>query len=166
MDCPGTSAGRVSRQSETVSRDPLTMSRSSAIRRSKSSAKSGERSLNQTRRVAGGLIGRQAARYCCHTSGTFGTATCTKIVDDGGAGFDFGCMFACLGSRSPLRLLHGAQQVTTLSHEDGPPLERGITWSTVSCEWFAPQYWHSHWSRAKIARRVILRLCASRGTRT
>ncbi len=44
MDCPGTSAGRVSRQSETVSSDPRTMSRSSVIKRSKSSASSGERS--------------------------------------------------------------------------------------------------------------------------
>src|SRR3954451_11365913 len=74
---------------------------------------------------------RQAARYCCHTSGTFGTATCTKIVEDGGAGFDLGCMFACFGSRSPLRRLHVAQQVTTLSQDESPPLERGITWSTV-----------------------------------
>jgi hypothetical protein len=46
---------RVSRQSETVSSDERTMSRSSVIRRSKSSASSGERSLNQMRRVAGGL---------------------------------------------------------------------------------------------------------------
>jgi hypothetical protein len=75
-------------------------------------------------------------------------------------------MFACFGSRSPLRRLQGAQQVTTLSQDDGPPFERGITWSTVSCWWFVPQYWHIHSSRAKIARRVILRLCASRGTRT
>jgi hypothetical protein len=44
MDCPGTSAGRVSRQFEIVSSDPLTMSRSSVISRSKSSASSGERS--------------------------------------------------------------------------------------------------------------------------
>ena len=35
---------RVSRQSDTVSSDPRTTSRSSAIRRSKSSASSGERS--------------------------------------------------------------------------------------------------------------------------
>jgi hypothetical protein len=37
-------AGRVRRQSDTVSSDPRTMSRSPAIRRSKSSASSGERS--------------------------------------------------------------------------------------------------------------------------
>jgi hypothetical protein len=40
----GTSAGRVSRRSETASSDPRTMSRSSVVRRSKSSASSGERS--------------------------------------------------------------------------------------------------------------------------
>ena len=44
IDTAGTSAGRASRQSETVSSDPRTMSRSSVIRRSKSSARSGERS--------------------------------------------------------------------------------------------------------------------------
>ena len=44
--------------------------------------------------------------------------------------------------------------------------ERGITWSTVSVPWPEPQYWQAQPSRAKIARRVILRLCASRGTRT
>src|SRR3954451_13739089 len=106
------------------------------------------------------------ARYCCHTSGTRGTATCTKIVAAGGAGLFFGCMFACFGSLSPLRRLHGAQQVTMLSHDDVPPFERGITWSTVSDVWPVPQYWQVQWSRAKIARRVILRLWASRGTRT
>ena len=42
--CPGTSAGRMRRQSDTVSSDPRTMSRSPAIRCSKSSASSGERS--------------------------------------------------------------------------------------------------------------------------
>ena len=104
--------------------------------------------------------------YCCHTSGTRGTATCTKIVAAGGAGLFFGCMFACFGSRSPLRRLHGAQHVTMLSHDDAPPFERGITWSTVRLVWPVPQYWQVHWSRAKIARRVILRLWASRGTRT
>src|SRR5436190_16577400 len=100
----------------------------------------------------------QAARYCCHTSGTRGTATCTKIVAAGGAGLFFGCMLACFGSRSPLRRLQGAQHVTMLSHDDEPPFERGITWSTVRLVWPVPQYWHVQWSRAKIARRVILRL--------
>ena len=65
-----------------------------------------------------------------------------------------------------MRRLHGAQQVTMLSQDDAPPFERGITWSTVRDVWSVPQYWQVQWSRAKIARRVILRLCASRGTRT
>ena len=51
------------------------------------------------------------------------------------------------------------------SHVDGPPLERGMTWSTVRFE-REPQYWHVQPSRAKTARRVILRRCVSRGTRT
>src|SRR5690348_10698442 len=54
MDCPGTSNGRVRRQSDTVSSDPRTTSRSPAIRRSKSSANSGDRSLNHTKTVAVG----------------------------------------------------------------------------------------------------------------
>src|SRR4029078_8240813 len=52
-----------------------------------------------------------------------------------------------------------------LSRPHPPPLERGITWSTVS-EVRAPQYWHIQPSRANTARRVILRLCVSRGMRT
>ena len=70
------------------------------------------------------------------------------------------------GSRSPLRRLHGAQQVTMFSHVDGPPFERGITWSTVRLPRSWPQYWQVQRSRAKTARRVILRRCASRGIRT
>jgi hypothetical protein len=54
-----------------------------------------------------------------------------KIVGFGAFGLRTGTMFACLGSRSPLRRLHGAQQVTMFSHVEGPPLERGMTWSTV-----------------------------------
>src|SRR5918998_261706 len=52
-----------------------------------------------------------------------------------------------------------------LSQLEPPPLERGMTWSTVSAV-RAPQYWHSQSSRANTARRVILRLWLSRGTRT
>src|ERR671926_195066 len=52
-----------------------------------------------------------------------------------------------------------------LSQLDAPPLERGITWSTVRFE-REPQYWHVQPSRAKTARRVILRRCVSRGTFT
>ena len=52
-----------------------------------------------------------------------------------------------------------------LSHVDRPPLERGMTWSTVRFA-RAPQYWHVQPSRAKTARRVILRRCVSRGTLT
>ena len=77
-----------------------------------------------------------------------------------------GTMFACPGSRSPLRRLHGAQQVTMFSQVDGPPFERGITWSTVRLPRSWPQYWQVQRSRANTARRVILRRWASRGIRT
>ncbi len=43
-----------------------------------------------------------------------------------------------------------------------PPFERGITWSTVRFE-REPQYWQVQPSLANTARRVILRLCMSRG---
>ncbi len=88
-----------------------------------------------------------------------------KTEECGRTGGRRGCMFAWRGRRSPLRRLHGAQLATMFSHSEEPPLERGITWSTVSWE-RQPQYWHSHPSRAKTARRVILRRCASRGRRT
>ena len=51
------------------------------------------------------------------------------------------------------------------SQLDWPPFERGITWSTVRFE-REPQYWQVQSSRANTARRVILRRCVSRGTRT
>ena len=94
-----------------------------------------------------------------------GLATWMKTCGLGALGVMRGTMFAWTGSWSPLRRLHGAHDATMLSHVEAPPFERGITWSTVRFA-RAPQYWHSHPSRAKTARRVILRRCGSRGTRT
>src|SRR3954453_18417798 len=88
-----------------------------------------------------------------------------KMCGLGIRGFTRGCMFTWWGRRSPLRRLHGAHEATMFSHPESPPLERGITWSTVRLV-RAPQYWHSQPSRAKTARRVILRLWVSRGIRT
>jgi hypothetical protein len=88
-----------------------------------------------------------------------------KICGFGTRGLTRGCMSIWCGSRSPLRRLQGAQEATMLSQLEPPPLERGMTWSTVRLV-RAPQYWHCQPSRAKTARRVILRLCVSRGTRT
>ena len=51
------------------------------------------------------------------------------------------------------------------SQLESPPLERGMTWSTVSVE-RVPQYWQDHPSRAKTARLVIFRRLVSRGTLT
>src|SRR3954469_7335656 len=51
------------------------------------------------------------------------------------------------------------------SQLEAPPLERGITWSTVRLE-REPQYWQVQPSRAKTARRVMRRLWVSCGTRT
>ena len=87
------------------------------------------------------------------------------MVGLGGDGRRRGCIRAWAGRRSAFLRLHGAQQVTMLSHEEAPPFERGTTWSTVSVPRSLPQYWHVQRSRANTARRVILRLCASRGMR-
>ena len=108
---------------------------------------------------------KPAWRYGCQVAGMVGEASWMKTWEWGTRGFMRGCMLIWCGSRSPLRRLQGAQEATMLSHVEPPPLERGMTWSTVSAV-RAPQYWHSHWSRAKTARRVILRRCGSRGTRT
>ena len=51
-----------------------------------------------------------------------------------------------------MRRLHGAQEATMLSQVEDPPLERGMTWSTVRLE-RDPQYWQVQPSRAKTARR-------------
>jgi hypothetical protein len=80
-------------------------------------------------------------------------------------GLTRGCMPTWCGRRSPLRRLHGAHEATMFSQSDAPPFERGMTWSTVRLV-RAPHYWHSQPSRANTARRVILRLCVSRGMRT
>src|SRR5918992_4707840 len=88
-----------------------------------------------------------------------------KMCAPGVRGFVRGCMLTWCGSRSPLRRLHGAHEATMLSQPEPPPFERGITWSTVRLV-LAPQYMHCQPSRAKTARRVILRLWLSRGTRT
>jgi hypothetical protein len=69
------------------------------------------------------------------------------------------------GVRFPLRRLQGAHEVTMFSQMLAPPRLRGSTWSTVRWD-VLPQYWQVHESRAKTARRVILRRPPSRGTRT
>src|SRR4051794_26131348 len=118
-------------------------------------------------RVVLGLGRRQAAsgRYCRHVAGIVGDASWMKMWAPGVRGFTRGCMLTWWGSRSALRRLHGAHEATMLSQPEPPPLERGITWSTVS-DVRAPQYWHCQPSRANTARRVILRLWVSRGMRT
>src|SRR4051794_14827120 len=88
-----------------------------------------------------------------------------KTVGPGAFGLLRGSIPASTGVRAPLRRLHGAQDVTMLSQLEGPPLLRGITWSTVRCE-VVPQYWQVHESRANTALRVMRRLARSRGTRT
>src|SRR3954453_6159990 len=104
-------------------------------------------------------------RYCRQVAGIVGDASWMKMCAPGVWGLVRGCMLTWCGSRSALRRLHGAQEATMLSQPEPPPLERGITWSTVS-EVRAPQYWHIQPSGANPARRVILRLCVSRGMRT
>src|SRR3712207_7660950 len=85
---------------------------------------------------------------CFHDAGMVGLATWMNTWGLGARGVRRGIMFACAGSRSPLRRLHGAHDATMLSHSDVPPFERGMTWSTVRFE-RAPQYWQVQPSRAK-----------------
>ena len=94
-----------------------------------------------------------------------GLATWMKTCGLGAVGVRRGCMPAFSGRLSPLRRLHGAHEATMFSQFELPPLDRGITWSTVRFE-REPQYWQVQPSRAKTARRVILRRCVSRGTLT
>ena len=61
-----------------------------------------------------------------------------------------------VGPSAALIVFGGCLGATMLSHPEPPPLERGMTWSTVRLV-RAPQYWHSQPSRANTARRVILR---------
>src|SRR4051794_41788593 len=91
-------------------------------------------------------------------------ATWTKMCGLGGRGSDMSVMPATLGRRSPLRRLHGAQHVTMLSQVDGPPRERGTTWSRVRVPRTPPQYWQGQLSRADTARRGVFRPGAARGT--
>src|SRR3954454_20186052 len=106
-----------------------------------------------------------SCRHCRHAAGIVGLATWMKTCGLGAVGVRRGCMPAFSGIESPLRRLHGAQDATMLSQLELPPFERGMTWSTVRFE-REPQYWHAQPSRAKTARRVILRRCVSRGTFT
>ena len=64
-----------------------------------------------------------------------------------------------------MRRLQAAQAVTTFSHTESPPRERGTTWSSVSREELSPQYAQRQPSRAKSARREMRRF-TDWGTRT
>src|SRR5581483_12474526 len=106
-----------------------------------------------------------AARYCCQATGIVGLATWMNTVALGVRGCLSSRMPTWPGRASPLRRLQGAHEATMLSQLEPPPLDFGITWSTVRFV-REPQYWQVHWSRANTARRVILRRCVSRGIRT
>ena len=89
-----------------------------------------------------------------------------KIVELGAFGAWAGTMFACAGSRSPLRRLQGAQQVTMLSQVDFPPFDRGTTWSTVRLPRSRPQYWQVQRARPHTVRPEDLRRWAPRRMRS
>src|SRR5436190_4559595 len=104
-------------------------------------------------------------RYGCQPFGIRGVARWMKSTGAGGRGFTRGVIETSSGRRFPLRMLHGAHEVTTFSQMDSPPRLRGTTWSSVSLPPLVPQYMQRQPSRAKSARREILR-CSVRGTRT
>ncbi len=88
-----------------------------------------------------------------------------KSTDAGGRGFARSVIETSSGSRLPLRMLHGAHEVTTFSQTESPPRLRGTTWSSVSLPPLVPQYMQRQPSRANSARREILRWSVL-GTRT
>src|SRR3954447_7595180 len=105
------------------------------------------------------------ARYCSQRCGIFGVASRMNSTGAGGRGRADSSIWTSCGRRLPLRRLHGAHDVTTFSHVESPPFDRGITWSSVSRPLAVPQYTHRQLSRANSARREIFR-CTMRGTRT
>src|SRR5213596_2996184 len=104
-------------------------------------------------------------RYGCQPFGIRGAARWMNSTGAGGRGLLRRLIETSSGSRLPLRMLHGAHEVTTFSQTDSPPRLRGTTWSSVSLPPFVPQYMQRQPSRAKSARREILRWSV-RGTRT
>jgi hypothetical protein len=99
------------------------------------------------------------SRYGSQASGTARFVASTKSPGSGGRGLREGDMPTSEGRQAPLRTLQGAHEVTTLSHEVGPPRLRGTTWSMVRWR-VLPQYWQRKPSRARIALRESLRLFA------
>src|SRR3954447_10481885 len=106
-----------------------------------------------------------AGRYGVQPDGIRGAASLMNSVGVGARGEVRSCIPACSSDRSPLRMLHGGQAVTTFSQIDSPPFERGTRWSSVRRPFVVPQYAQRQPSRAKSARREIFRWIA-RGTRT
>ena len=72
-------------------------------------------------------------------SGTRCAARRMKSTGAGARGGRGSVIATSSSSRSPLRRLHGAHEVTTFSHDESPPFERGITWSSVSRPPAVPQ---------------------------
>jgi hypothetical protein len=68
-----------------------------------------------------------------------GAASLMKSTGCGGRGITCSSIPTCSSDRSPLRRLHGAQAVTTFSHDDSPPFDRGTMWSSVSRPLVVPQ---------------------------
>jgi hypothetical protein len=71
-------------------------------------------------------------RYGAHVCGIFGAAIRMKSEGEGGVGWTRILSPISSTSLSPLRRLQGAQEVTTFSQTESPPLLRGTTWSSVN----------------------------------
>src|ERR1700752_842282 len=83
--------------------------------------------------------GPYATRYACQAVGIDGLTTWMNTCGLGVRGGLRSCMPTWRGSALPLRRLHGAQEATMFSQLEGPPFERGTTWSRVRLE-REPQY--------------------------
>src|ERR671937_1763168 len=104
-------------------------------------------------------------RYGCQPFGIRDVARWMKRTAAGAFGFARSAIETSSGRRLPLRMLHGAHEVTTFSQTESPPRVRGTTWSRVSLPPEVPQYMQRQPSRENRARREILRWSV-RGTRT
>ena len=78
-------------------------------------------------------------RYWRQTSGTRWAASRMKSTGAGMCGVRGSDIDASSSVLSPLRRLQGAHAVTTFSHTESPPRERGTTWSSVSRPAVDPQ---------------------------
>ena len=102
------------------------------------------------------LLGRRAGTAATRRA-RGASARLMKRTGDGRVGGRARCIGVSSSRRSPLRRLHGAHAVTTFSHTESPPRERGTTWSSVS----RPRRRRSRRSASRRVRRAHAARCGA-----